>query len=233
MRFSASSIAAAAAVTLAAVLFAGCESTGASEDDATPTPEALADRIAGLPYDGLPVEGTFIGEADAPILIEMFEDFGCPHCLDFTANIEPHLLENYVEPGHVRLQYRFFPLRQLTANAAIAAWCASEQDAFWPYHTRLFLAQAQADSGAGPTLNEAFNPAALGALAGELGLDTAAFDACTTGDEVIEVITSDLRTATEADLPGTPSFLINGEFLEEVPETRDGWSELLDALLDE
>ena len=232
MRFSANSLAA-AAVLLAATLFAGCESTGATEDDATPTPEALADRIAGLPYDGLPVEGTFIGEAEAPIQIEMFEDFGCPHCLDFTANIEPHLLENYVEPGRVRLQYRFFPLRQLTANAAIAAWCAGEQDLFWPYHTRLFAAQALANEGAGPPLTEAFDPAALGLLAEELGLDTARFDACTTSDEVIDVITSDLREATERDLPGTPSFLINGEFLADAPETREGWSELLDELLSE
>ena len=230
MHFSLSRVLAAA---LAAFAIAGCGGTEAEGPDATPTPELLADRVAGLPYEGLPIEGTFIGEADAPILIEMFEDFGCPHCLDFTADIEPHLLENYVEPGEVRLQYRFFPLRQLTANAAIAAWCAAEQDSFWPFHTELFIAQAEANDGAGPPLTEAFDTPALDALAEEVGLDTADFDACTTSEEVIDVITSDLRTATELNLPGTPSFLINGEFLEDVPETREEWSALLDGMLED
>jgi protein-disulfide isomerase len=223
-----------AAAILGALLFAGCTSSEAdSGDPPTPTPELIADRIAQAPFDGLPVEGTFVGEPEAPLLIEMYEDFGCPHCLEFTSDMEPHLLENYVEPGHVRLQYRFFPLRQVTANAAIAAWCAAEQDQFWPYHEELFIAQANANEGTGPDLAEAFDPAALGTLAEELGLDVAAFDACTTSEDVIDVITSDLRTATELDLPGTPSFVINGEVLEDVPETRDEWTELLDGLLEE
>ncbi len=221
------------AAGLAALAVAACSDSEADAPEATPTPALLADRVAALPYDGLPIDGLFIGEADAPIVIEMFEDFGCPHCLDFTADIEPHLLENYVEPGDVRLQYRFYPLRQLTANAAIAAWCASEQDRFWPYHTELFVAQAHANDGSGPPLTEVFDTPALSALAEELGLDTASFESCVTSDEVIEVITSDLRTATELNLPGTPSFLINGEFLADVPETREGWTELLDGLLDE
>lgn len=220
-----------AVVLAVAAMFAAC---GGSDDggDATPTPAALVDRIEQTEYEGLDIEGTFIGEADAPLLIEMFEDFGCPHCLDFTADIEPLLLEKYVEPGDVRLQYRFFPLRQLTANAAIAAQCAAEQDAFWPFHKRLFMAQAHANEGTGPALTEAFDTPALRGLAEELRLGMDAFDTCTMGEEVIDVITSDLRTATELNLPGTPSFIINGEVLRDVPDTRDEWIELLDGMLD-
>jgi protein-disulfide isomerase len=197
----------------------------------TPTPSSIVDRLAARPYEGLPTEGTFIGRADAPILLEMYEDFGCPHCLAFTADMEPHLLENYVERGQVRLQYRFFPLRQLTANAAIAAFCASEQDRFWPFHTELFIAQAEATAGTGPPLTEAFEIDALRELARQLELDLAAFDACTTSDRVIDAITEDLRTATELNLAGTPSFLVNGEVLQSVPDTREGWSAVLDPLI--
>lgn len=221
-----------AVVLAVAAMFAAC---GGSDDggDATPTPAALVDRIEQTEYEGLDIEGTFIGEADAPLLIEMFEDFGCPHCLDFTANIEPLLLEKYVEPGEVRLQYRFYPLRQLTANAAIAAQCAAEQDRFWPYHKQLFIAQAHANEKTGPALTESFDTPALRDLAEELGLEMSTFDDCTMGEGVIDVITSDLRTATELSLPGTPSFLINGEVLANVPDTRDGWVELLDGMLEE
>jgi protein-disulfide isomerase len=226
-----------AAVLIAAcavLIAAGC---GGAEDDepipATATPSTIVERLNALPYEGLPVEGTFIGDADAPVLIEMYEDFGCPHCLDFTADFEPHLLENYVARGEVRLQYRFFPLRQLTANAAIAAYCASEQDLFWPFHTELFIAQARATDGTGRPLTEAFEIEVLRELAETLELDLDAFDTCTTSDRVIEVITEDLRTATDLNLPGTPSFLINGEVLRNVPDTREGWSAVIDPLIGE
>lgn len=229
MRFSLSS---GAVALVCAVLVAACRGSDGDGSDATPTPAALVDRIEQTEYEGLDVDGTFIGDADAELLIEMYEDFGCPHCLDFTADIEPLLLEKYVEPGDVRLQYRFFPLRQLTANAAIAAQCAAEQDAFWPFHKRLFMAQAHANEGTGPALTEAFDTPALRGLAEELRLGMDAFDTCTMGEEVIDVITSDLRTATELNLPGTPSFIINGEVLRDVPDTRDEWIELLDGMLD-
>ncbi len=233
MRFLANRRTASAALLAAALFLFSC---GESEDNGpratpSPTPVAIADRIAQSPTEGLPVDGTFIGDPDAPILIEMYEDFGCPHCLDFTANIEPHLLEAYVEPGDVRLQYRFFPLRQITANAAIAALCAAEQDQFWPFHKELFIAQAHANGGTGPPLSEAFDTANLRTLATSLELDVGAFDTCTMSDAVIEKITADLRTATELGLPGTPSFIINGEVLATVPESREGWSELLDGLI--
>ncbi|HMO52904.1 MAG TPA: thioredoxin domain-containing protein [Tepidiformaceae bacterium] len=231
MRFSANSalpLLAAAILAFSAACGSGSEAGPAT---ATPTPESIADRVAGSPIEGLPVEGTFIGRADAPVLIEMYEDFGCPHCLAFTADLEPHLLEDYVKPGKVRLQYRFFPLRQLTANAAIAAYCASEQDLFWPYHKELFLAQAEASAGSGPPLTEAFDIPALRSLAGELGLDLASFDACTSSDRVIDVVTEDLRMATELNLPGTPSFVINGEVIRNVPNSRQAWSDLLEPLI--
>jgi len=223
-----------AVLSAAALLLISC---GESEKNATetpsPTPAAIADRVAQSPSEGLSVDGTFIGDPEAPILIEMYEDFGCSHCLDFTANIEPHLFDAYVEPGDVRLQYRFFPLRQLTANAAIAALCAAEQDQFWPFHKELFIAQAHANAGTGPPLTEAFDISNLRTLATSLALDVGAFDTCTMSDAAIEQITADLRTATDLGLPGTPSFIINGEVLVNVPDTREGWSELLDGLIPE
>jgi protein-disulfide isomerase len=232
MRSLATSWRLALAPALATILI-GCGAGGDSGDAATPTPETIAERLAQLPYEGLPTEGTFVGDPEAPILIEMYEDFGCPHCLDFTADIEPFLLSEYVEDGDVRLQYRFYPLRQLTANAAMAAYCAAEQNSFWPYHTQLFIMQAAANDGSGPPLTEAFEPESLRAEANALGLDVAAFDACTESDAVIEEITADLRAGAALNIPGTPSFVINDELLRQVPDDRAGWQELLDRLIAE
>lgn len=175
-------------------------------------------------------DGTRIGKPDAKVTVEMYEDFGCPHCLEFTANLEPVLMEEYVATGKVALVYRFFALRQLTAGAAIAAACAAEQDKFWPYHRELFIAQAEANDKKGPALTEAFASANLGKIAADVGLDTAAYNTCLTSDRPAAVVSGDVRKATELSLPGTPWFVINGEAVAP-PETTGDLRKLLDNLL--
>lgn len=182
----------------------------------TKVPESLAD-------------GTRIGKADAKVVIEAYEDFGCPHCLDFTALVEPTILD-YVAKGNVALVYRFFPLRQATAGAAIAAWCAADQDRFWEYHRSLFIAQAEANEKSGPSLAEAFAIEGLQQFAVDLGLDTAAFDACLASDAAVAGVQADLRKVNELSLPGTPSFVINGKVTAS-PESAGDWKKLLDGLL--
>ena len=89
-------------------------------------------------------DGQKIGKPDAKVVIEVYEDFGCPHCLEFTAVVEPVLMNEYVATGKAQLVYRYFPLRQQTAVAAIGSYCASEQGKFWPFHRMLFIAQQTA-----------------------------------------------------------------------------------------
>ncbi|MGE0601760.1 MAG: thioredoxin domain-containing protein [Dehalococcoidia bacterium] len=180
-------------------------------------PEAMAD-------------GRRLGSADAKVVIEAYEDFGCPHCLDFTAEIEPSILRDYVVTGKVAFEFKFFPLRQLTAGAAIAAACAAEQDKFWPFHRALYIAQAEANAQVGPPLTDAFSAAGLRQIATDVGLDTAAYDACTVSDDALQVVQDELRKANELALPGTPSFVINGEVVA-APLDYAGWKKLLDGLL--
>lgn len=174
-------------------------------------------------------EGKRIGSVDAPITIEAYEDFGCPHCLEFTAEIEPIILQEYVVPGKASFEYKYFPLRQQTGTAAIAAQCAAEQDKFWPFHRALFIAQAEANAKVGPPLSEAFSVANLRSIAEAVALDTAVFDTCVEGDSAVDVVQAELQKANELALPGTPSFVINGK-VTPGPETAEGWRELLDGL---
>ena len=175
-------------------------------------------------------ESARIGKADAKVTVEMFEDFGCPHCLDFTAELEPVLMQEYVATGKVALVYRFFALRQLTAGAAIAAVCAAEQEKFWPYHRELFIAQAEANDKKGPALTEAFALGNLLKIATDVGLDTATYNACLASDRPAAVVSEDIRKANELSLPGTPSFVVNGEHVP-TPESAAAWRKLLDGLL--
>lgn len=234
---------------LGSLALAGLASACGSDDDddATQTPTATPSSTAGTTAGGpqsehgqliaradIPVEladGTSIGQADAPVVIEAFEDFGCSHCLHFTATIEPKLFEEYVARGKVRFVYRYFPLQQLTGTAAIAAQCAAEQEKFWEYHKLLFIAQAEANNKSGPGLGTAFGPAGLRSIAAQAGLDPAGFEACVIADEATTTVEGDLREANNLGLRGTPSFLINGELLAGNPETFDDWKQVLDPLL--
>lgn len=202
---------------------AGANSGGSAQSDfgkriaQSKTPEDLAD-------------GQEIGKPGAKVVVEMYEDFGCPHCLDFTASIEPVLMDEYVATGKVQLVYRYFPLHQITAAAAIGAYCAGEQNQFWAYHRLLFIAQAEANERKGPSLNQAFAPDSLKQFASDLKLDTAKFGDCISSDKAVTAVQADLKSANDLNLPGTPSFVINGK-VTDGPASAAEWRKLLDGLL--
>lgn len=202
---------------------AGANSGGSAQSDfgkriaQSKTPEDLAD-------------GQEIGKPGAKVVVEMYEDFGCPHCLEFTAVVEPMLMDEYVSTGKIQLVYRFFPLHQVTAVAAIGAYCAGEQNRFWSYHKALFVAQAEANEKKGPALPQAFAVDALNKLAGDLGLDAAKFSACLTSDAAVNAVQADLKSANDLGLPGTPAFVINGK-VTPGPASVGDWRKLLDSLL--
>lgn len=145
------------------------------------------------------------GRADAPVTIVEFSDFQCPFCSRWVDDTYPALLQQYIDAGKVRLEFRDFPLESLHPNAmaaAVASRCAGEQGDFWGMHDLLFGQQDQWASLADPS--ETFQ-----GYAGELGLNTADFAACLTSGRFDAAIAQDLQDGQAAGISGTPSFLIN------------------------
>ncbi len=76
-----------------------------------------------------PDKGKALGNPSAPITIEVFSDFTCPHCRHFHDEELPALMRDYVVKGKVYLVFRDFPLtgpgheysRQAAAFATAAA----------------------------------------------------------------------------------------------------------------
>ena len=52
------------------------------------------------------------GTVMAPITIELYTDYQCPHCRAFYLETLPQLTAEYVKTGKVRLIHRDFPLQQ-------------------------------------------------------------------------------------------------------------------------
>ena len=159
--------------------------------DATPTPQFVRYTI---PTDGFPS----IGPANAPITIVEFSDFQCPFCRQWQQNTYQPLMASY--PGKIRLVYRDFPLTSIHPNAfpaAEAAQCANEQNAFWPYHDKLFNSENLSDD-------------IYKQYAQELNLDMTKFNTCITNHTYDKYIQNNSDFATKTGVDSTPTFFING-----------------------
>ena len=85
------------------------------------------------------VDGFAMGAPDAPVLIEVWEDFQCPYCQRFTYEIAPSIVEQYVETGEVRLVFRNLAFLGNESHwAAVAASLAADQNMFWAFHDYLY-----------------------------------------------------------------------------------------------
>jgi predicted DsbA family dithiol-disulfide isomerase len=137
------------------------------------------------------------GDAEAPVRIVVFSDFECPYC----RSVQPAVraaLERYA--GKVSYAYRDFALTNAHPHAQAAAEasrCAAEQGRFWEYHDRLFAESELAT----PDLKR---------YARDLGLDSAAFDACVDGRAHKAAVDRDGREGRAAGVTGTPTFFVNG-----------------------
>jgi len=141
-----------------------------------------------------------LGRSDAPIVMVEFTDYQCPFCQRFHMSVFEQLKKNYVDTGKVRYVSRDLPLpmHPNAMSAANAARCAGEQskDKFWEMRHRLIVNANQLGA-------DKYN-----ALADELKLDRAEFQACIAGDKFKAQIEKDMTDAGLAGIGGTPSFVI-------------------------
>jgi protein-disulfide isomerase len=110
------------------------------------TPPPVATPPIWSPTDQ--ADGYSVGNPDASVVIEVWEDFQCPYCQRFTFEVKPVLVETYVENGDVRLVFRNLAfLGDESQWAAVAASLAADQNMFWPFHDYLFANFGGNESG--------------------------------------------------------------------------------------
>lgn len=202
--------------------------TANAADANTPTQGGYVAKMKALTIPASLAKGRKLGDDAAKVKLEVFEDFRCIHCLEFTSDFEQFIVDSYVTPGKVQIQFRYFPLSQASLPMMVAAECANQQEQFWPYAKKLFLVQAESYEG-GPPLAEAFTEAKLKTYADELKLDAAAFAACLATSAPLDAVAADYREVQALSLKGTPAFVINGKLLTENPANRAAWRAVLDA----
>ena len=172
----------------------------------------VGDIIEVTPETRPMADGTAMGDPDAPVLIEVYEDFQCPACRIYSNEVEPLVTENHVANGEVYYVFRQYPFlddrspNKESDQAANASMCAAEQGRFWDYHDILFANWNGENQGS-------FSDKRLLAFAETLGLDTETFTACFEENRYQDQIQADLAAGNAAGVQGTPSVLVNGEIV--------------------
>lgn len=137
--------------------------------------------------------------------------------------VEPEIVTNYVAAGQVQLVFWHVLDHRQSAQAHQAAECAGQQSpiAFWQMHDTLFERQGELWSLANATLV---------AFAGELSLDTAAFEGCLSDQTVIDKIARMDQERRAAGIRLRPSFDVNGQIIQgAIP--YDSFAQLIDRFL--
>ena len=146
-----------------------------------------------------------LGPVDAPVVMTMYSDFRCPFCAKFSREVEPELVEDYVESGDLRIEWRDLPIfGEESMLAARAGRAAADQDRFWEFTEVVF---ADAPDRGHPDLGEE----KLAGYAREAGVaDVERFREDMTSGKYDEAIRADYEAATALGATSTPTFLVNG-----------------------
>lgn len=188
-----------------------------------------------------------MGDPNAPIKIEEFSDFQCPFCERFHEETEPLLRQYYIDTGRVQFIYRSMgnfvsdniarsrgtPAKTESRDAALAAYCAGDQDKFWEMHAHIFANTLGEDVGS-------FTDQRLKAIAEAAGLDMTAFNSCYDSGKYLDRVQQDYEDGQSAGVNGTPGFLVtytvNGETKTKLIEGAQPFSTFqteLEAVLNE
>ena len=180
----------------------------------------------------IPVEladGEAIGEAGAPVLLEVWSDFQCPVCGTFATTYLPRLVTDFVTTGQLRIVDHSIDILgsgnpNESLDSAVGAVCAGRQGQYWAYHDYLFWNQAGENRGG-------FSRERLGAMATEIGLDQAAWDACFSSGTAADEVIARTASALGQGINSTPTFVVNGQATVGLPRSYDDLAALIRAAL--
>ncbi|NMC36148.1 thioredoxin domain-containing protein [Candidatus Beckwithbacteria bacterium] len=191
------------------------------KEDTQPTEENAVGKVAGVS-----TTDHVKGAQNPKITLIEYSDYECPFCARFHATTK-EILDAYGDS--VALVYRHFPLsfHQNSEKLAEASECIADlggNEAFWNFTDRAFDETNPID------------PANLGAVAAELGVDQTAFNQCLDNGKFKQKVADNLSSGQTAGIQGTPGtvIMVNGEAKELIPGALpfDQVKPMLDKYLD-
>lgn len=229
-------------LTLALALTACSDKDAASEGIPSGEPIAAVPAPAGTSWadtvKATPEGGFVMGNPNAPIKIVEFASMTCSHCAEFSEKGFPALRDKYVKDGKVSLEVRNYIRDPLDMTASLLARCGGAEpyfplsDQIFSYQSTLFeKAQGMGEAGYKAAMEAPAQQrfVKLGEATGliefvmQRGISEDQAKQCLGDAKNAEKLAEGVQKAgTAYQIEGTPTFLMNGQKLDNV----SGWPAL-------
>lgn len=151
-----------------------------------------------------------VGNTDAPVTIDLWEDYSCPHCADYAVAIDPTLFALVAKGDAV---VNFHPIRFVTnygMAAGSAATCVAANDSqHWPdFHAALFANHSQQSDG--------WSANQFADFAKAQGITDEGTLSCIKKGTYADWILSNTEASRDANVQATPTLVINGEIQQDL-----------------
>ncbi len=157
---------------------------------------------SGETVDSLP--SPTLGPENAPVTVQVFEDYACSHCGTFALEHFPQIVSEYVEPGEVRFEHHDFPFVDgewswKTASAARAVQDTVGEEAFFQYSKGLYQ-----------NMNS-YTLDLIESLAEQVDADPETVRSAASNLTYRPVLEADKEKGSEMGVSGTPTVFVEGE----------------------
>ena len=196
---------------------AGCLGEDGPESSDTGPYECELEEPAALAAEFRAV----IGDPDADIVVQAFEDFTCGHCATYKLDHFPTIREEYVDPGTVRYEHWDFPIpvdedwAHAVPSAARGVGVREGDEAFFAFASAIYESFGEYDLES------------IGAAAEAAGDDPCAAMADAYHESGHGALEADREAGVSRGVDATPTVLVDGT------ATEDYGAETVAAAIDD
>jgi protein-disulfide isomerase len=201
---------------LVAVSFAGGDSKSVSSISGVAANEK---ELAGVPQNA-----NVLGDPKAPVTVIEYGDIACPGCRAASEDIIPELIDRYVRPGQVKMEFRPIAfISKSSERGALGVEAAALQNKMWTLVSLLYKNQ-------GDERDDWLSDDLLKEAAGKAGLDVDKWDTDYHSNAVAATYFQRTNDASADGVNQTPYFIVKGPRGEKHVDTLEGFNAAIAAV---
>jgi protein-disulfide isomerase len=147
-------------------------------------------------------------------VVDIYEDFQCPVCAQFTQLNGPYIESLIAEKKATVVYHTLSFLGPESVNAANAAACSADEGKFLDFHRLLMMNQKQENSGA-------WDNTFLASLGQTAGITSQKFSSCVNKGEYLGWVSNVAAAGAKANVNSTPTVFVNGKEIDRNGEYFD------------
>ena len=166
----------------------------------------------GIEYPAALLHGRTIGNDNAPVTLEVWEDFQCPVCAKYSLSVEPLIVDRYVKAGILRIVHNDLAFlgkpggNDESRLAASGAVCALPQGRYWDYSHWVYNNQDGENAGG-------FRRERLQKIAEAAGVDTSNWPTCVDAAATVQEVADSTTKGLGLGIDSTPTMFLGGQKL--------------------